>query len=229
MVRHWMKHRGAWWIGKAAFNGLGALATGIVLGIIIFEKTTEGAWVVLIIIPALMGCFAAVHKHYEWLRTRLRLAPDYRPSMNRQPHTVLVLIDRLHRGNVNALQYAACLSTDVRAVRIEVTPDPGIRQVVLREWADWGQGTPLVNIDSPYRSLVGPVVEYVQQVRAEHDDRLVTVIIPEFVVSSMWERLLHANTAVLLKLAFSGVRGVVVTSVRYWTDGEDASAATVSG
>ncbi len=218
MVRHWMKERGPWWIGKAFFNGLGAVATCVVLGIIIFEKTAEGAWVVLIIIPAMMGWFAAVHRHYERLRAQLRIAPGYVPEVDRRTHTVVVLIDRLHRGNVKALQYANAISKDVRAVRIELSPDAELKQVVLREWEDWGQGIPLVIIDSPYRSLVGPVVEYVQQVIAENANGVVTVVVPQFVVSSWWQRLLHANTAVLLKLALGGLRGVVVTNVRYWPD-----------
>ncbi len=223
MVRHWSRERSRLWRLKATFNGLGAVATCIVLCIIIFEKTLEGAWVVVIVIPMLMAWFTVVNRHYEKLRNQLRVEPDYRPDLSNRSHTVLVLMDRLHRGNIKALRYARQLSDDVRAVRIETMPDTQLKSVILREWEDWGHGVPLVIIDSPYRSLVQPLVEYVKQVKEERPDALVTVVVPEFVVSGIWEKLLHANAAVLLKMALGGIRGVVITNVRYWPDEEAAT------
>ncbi len=228
MVRHWLKLRDQGWMIKAFFNGIGALATFLVLLIVIFEKTLHGAWIVLIVIPSLMAWFSAVNRHYEKLRNQLRLPADYKPDTSERPHTVLVLMDRLHRGNIKALRYARQLSEDVRAVRIETMPDTQLKSVILREWEDWGHGVPLVIIDSPYRSLVQPLVEYVKQVKEERPDALVTVVVPEFVVSGVWEKLLHANAAVLLKLALGNIRGVVITNVRYWPDEEAPATEEVA-
>lgn len=219
MVKHWFRERTKHWQTKAFFNGLGAVATFIVLSVIVYEKTMEGAWVVIIIIPVLMSLFSMVNKHYEKLRDTLRLTElDTSVTSTDRAHTVIVLLDRLHRGNIKALRYAKMISNDVRAVRVEVHHDPFVSDLVRSEWNQWGGDIPLVNIVSPYRSLFEPIVEYVKQVREDRPDHIVTVILPEFIVDKWWYRVLHANHATLLRLALGNVRGVVITGVRFYTD-----------
>lgn len=212
MVKHWLRIRGRGWQWKVAVNGLGAVATGIVLMVVLIEKTLEGAWIVVIIIPVIMWMMNKVYEHYQYLRSQLTLA-GYEPEPP-SPHTVLVLIHDIHRGVVPALNYAREISSDVRAVHIEVNPQH--TPTLKMRWEQWGNGMPLVIIESPYRSLVGPVVEYVKQVQADHPRHIVTVVVPEFVVTKWWQRILHANSALLLKLAVAGIPGVVVTNVRYY-------------
>ncbi|MHB1459792.1 MAG: APC family permease [Armatimonadota bacterium] len=219
MVRHWFRDRGKHWKTKALFNGMGAVATFVVLSVIVYEKTLEGAWVVIIIIPVLMAMFTGINKHYERLRDMLRMSEDDKAvEATDRPHTVLVLLDRLHRGNIKALRYAKLLSNDVRAVRVEVYQDAKVSEMVRREWNQWGGDIPLVNIASPYRSLFEPIVEYVKQVREDRPDHIVTVILPEFIVDKWYYRVLHANHAAMLRHALGNIRGVIITGVRFYTD-----------
>lgn len=222
MVRHWLKLRGSGWHWKAVINGLGATATGIVLIVVLIEKTLEGAWIVVIIIPVMIWMMDKVYQHYQYMRSQLSLI-GYEPEPP-SPHTVLVLIHDVHRGVIPALNYAREIASDVRAVHIEVNPQH--TPTLKMRWEQWGDGIPLVIIESPYRSLVGPIVEYVRQVKADHPRHIVTVVVPEFVVTRWWQRILHANSAVLIKLFVANIPGVVVTNVRYYLKPPQASAYT---
>lgn len=117
---------------------------------------------------------------------------------------------------IPALEYAREIAKDCRAVHIEI--NPAGTQRIKDLWEQWAGDMPLVIIESPYRSLIGPVVEYVKQVRAEQARHLITVVVPEFVVTKWWERFLHYNAAFLIKMALGGLRGMVITNVRYWLD-----------
>lgn len=214
MVRHWIQQKGKGWQWKVLVNGVGAAATGIVLLVIIVEKSPQGAWVVVVVIPIIMWMFMQVKRHYEKVRARLTLI-GYQPEPV-PPHTVLVLVSGVHRGVLPALEYAREIAKDCRAVHIEI--NPAETQRIKELWEQWAGDMPLVIIESPYRSLIGPVVEYVKQVRAEHSRHLITVVVPEFVVTKWWERFLHYNAAFLIKMALGGLRGVVITNVRYWLD-----------
>lgn len=222
MVRHWLKLRGSGWHWKAVINGLGATATGIVLIVVLIEKTLEGAWIVVIIIPVMIWMMDKVYQHYQYMRSQLSLI-GYEPEPP-SPHTVLVLIHDVHRGVIPALNYAREIASDVRAVHIEVNPQH--TPTLKMRWEQWGDRIPLVIIESPYRSLVGPIVEYVRQVKADHPRHIVTVVVPEFVVTRWWQRILHANSAVLIKLFVANIPGVVVTNVRYYLKPPQASAYT---
>lgn len=212
MVKHWLQQRGKGWQWKVLVNGIGAVTTGIVLMVIIVEKGPQGAWVVVVVIPMIMWMFMQVKRHYEKVRARLTLI-GYQPEPI-PPHTVLVLVSGVHRGVLPALEYAREIAKDCRAVHIEINPAETER--IKELWEQWAGDMPLVIIESPYRSLIGPVVEYVKQVRAEHSRHLITVVVPEFVVTKWWERFLHYNAAFLIKMALGGLRGVVITNVRYW-------------
>ncbi|MGQ9539882.1 MAG: APC family permease [Armatimonadota bacterium] len=214
MVKHWLVQKGRGWQWKALVNGIGAVATGVVLMVIIVEKGPQGAWVVLVVIPIIIWMFVQIKRHYEKVRARLTLI-GYQPEPL-PPHTVLVLVSGVHRGVLPTLEYAREIAKDCRAVHIEI--NPAETQRIKELWEQWAGDMPLVIIESPYRSLIGPVVEYVKQVRAEHARHLITVVVPEFVVTKWWERFLHYNAAFLIKLALGGLRGVVITNVRYWLD-----------
>ena len=214
MVRHWLQQEGPGWRWKMLVNGIGAVSTGIVLLVIIVEKGPQGAWLVVVVLPVLMWLFTQVNRHYQKVRARLTLI-GYEPPPP-PPHTVLVLVPDVHRGVVPALEYAREISKDHRAVHIEI--NPADTQRLKERWEQWGGDMPLVIIESPYRSLIGPLVEYVRQVRQDHPRHLITVVLPEFVVTKWWERALHNNSAFLIKLALGNVRDVVITNVRYYLD-----------
>jgi hypothetical protein len=126
---------------------------------------------------------------------------------------VLVPIGGIQRAVVKALRYARTLSTDVRAVYVEI--DPAGTQSIRKMWPEWGQDVDLVVLDSPYRSLMEPLLEYVEQVQREDQYGYVTVILPEFVPHRLWQHLLHNQHALLIKGALLFKPNVVVTSVPF--------------
>lgn len=212
MVLHWNKERGAHWERKALINGIGALATFLVLLDIAFEKFTEGAWIVILLMGALVVLFRKIHSHYVDVANQLRLTeltPVVSPSIN----TVVLLVPSLHRGVLPALAYARSLSPDVRAVHIALNTEKV--DSLRHEWNQVAEGIPLVVLPSPYRLLVPPLMEYLNDVQAERDDDMVTVILPEAVPTRWWHHLLHNQTGFRLKLALLSRPDLIVTNVRY--------------
>ena len=126
---------------------------------------------------------------------------------------MLLPISGVHRAVVNALHYARSISTDVRAVY--VSTDPAAAEAVRTEWKEWGEGVPLVILESPYRSLMAPLVNYIEEVRASAPDDFVTVVLPEFVPARWWHHLLHNQRALLIKGALLFKPHTVVTSVPF--------------
>ena len=199
------------WQRRSLISGIGAVVTGIVVIVQGVTKASEGAWIVLILIPSLVYLFARINKHYVSLGNELRLnAGDRLPEIQ---NTVLVLTPSLHRGVLPALAYAKGLSSDVRAVHIDTDP---IDANLLRDrWDTWGGGMPLVILDSPYRALVDPLLQYIDVLRNEKPGQTVTVVIPEFVTGRWWHRLLHNQSGLLLKMVLMFQEGVITTNVRY--------------
>jgi len=212
MVRRWMRKRGEGWWWRVALNAIGAVATGIVLVTIAGTKFTHGAWIVVLLIPALVLAFMMVHRHYEEVATQLSLE-----SMEPPPplqNTVLVLVGDLHRGVVKALQYAQSLSVNAKAVFVESDPERTHR--LEQRWAKWGMGLPLIVLTSPYRSLLGPLLHYVDHILEQGgENHIVTIVLPEFIPARWWQHLLHNQTALLIKGAMLFRKNVIVTDVPY--------------
>ncbi|HEY2941539.1 MAG TPA: APC family permease [Vicinamibacteria bacterium] len=211
MVRKWRREGGEGWLTSALFNLIGAVATALVLVVVAVTKFTEGAWIILVLIPLLVLWFRSVHKHYARVGEQLSLR-GWTPE-ERRHNTVVVPISGVHRAVVQALQYAKMLSGDVRAVYVDV--DPKVTADVRREWEQWGQGVPLVVLPSAYRSLMEPLLEYIEQVDAERPDDFVTIVLPEFVPARWWHHLLHNQRALLIKGALLFKPNTVVTSVPF--------------
>lgn len=213
MVVRWSRLRGARWLAKAAVNGLGAAATGVVLIVFIVTKFIYGAWIVILWIPLFVGFFLAVHRHYRDVAAQLSLEAYGSPPPVRR-HRVIVPIAGVHRAVIAALNYACSISDDVTAVYVET--DPSETPKVLRKWQEWGNGIRLVVLPSPYRSIIGPLVEYVDRVDdRRRRDQVVTIVLPQFVPAKWWHRLLHNQTALLIHMAFLFRREVMVTDVPF--------------
>jgi hypothetical protein len=212
MVRRWLrlKEPGSHW--RIWFNVVGALLTGTVLVTLAVTKFLEGAWIVVLLIPSLVVLFMIVHRHYDTVAAQLSLedvAPP--PPLD---GTILVLVGDLHRGVVRALQYAQSLSPTAKAVYVETDPERTRR--LEERWGKWGMGVPLVVLSSPYRSLLGPLMEYVDQLqRARGEHHVVTIVLPEFIPARWWQQLLHNQTALLIKGQLLFHKNVVVTDVPY--------------
>lgn len=219
MVRRWYKLRGPGWQKKAVINGFGALVTFIVLSFVVYEKFTEGAWMVLLLIVLMVLLFRLVFRHYADVATQLRLPAEHTPSVA-LTNTVLLLVPGLHRGILPALEYARSLSPDCRALHIQVDAE---RTVALKaRWEEWAGEVPLVLLNSPYRSMVSPMMQYLDAVQVERRNHLITVIVPEYVPTKWWHTLLHGNSGLILKIALLGRKDVIVTNVRYYLQESDA-------
>jgi len=214
MVRHWWKDRVPGWRHKIGINGLGAVATGIVTVVIAVTKFTHGAWIVVLVIPTLVATFLAMRRHYDDVAEQLSLEGLAGPP--ELHHTVLVIVGDLHRGVVRAVQYAKTLASPNVAVRaVFVETDPAKTAKLEEKWARWGLGVPLVILNSPYRSLLRPLIEYLDALQSLGDDHIVTVVIPEFLPSKWWQHVLHNQTALLVKGALLFRKNTVVADVPY--------------
>jgi amino acid transporter len=214
MVRHWWKDRVPGWRHKIGINGLGAVATGIVTVVIAVTKFTHGAWIVVLVIPTLVATFLAMRRHYDDVAEQLSLEGLAGPPLLH--HTVLIIVGDLHRGVVRAVQYAKTLAAPSVAVRaVFVETDPAKTAKLEEKWARWGLGVPLVILNSPYRSLLRPLIEYLDALQALGDDHIVTVVIPEFLPSKWWQHVLHNQTALLVKGALLFRKNTVVADVPY--------------
>jgi amino acid transporter len=211
MVIHWRKTKEPGWKTSAFINGFGALVTGIVLIIVAVTKTLEGAWIVLLLIPVIVALFKATHRHYAHVSSELTLK-GYEPR-TRVHNTVLIPIGGLQRAVVEALRYAETLSGDVRAIYVDV--NPVATEQLRRDWDAWGGKVTLVVLPSPFRSLMEPLLEYIEQAAAEKTNDYVTVILPEFVPARWWQHLFHNQTSLLIKGALLFRPNIVVTSVPF--------------
>jgi amino acid transporter len=211
MVRHWSSLREPGWRANAFINGFGAIVTGVVLVIVAVTKAHEGAWIILLMIPTLVVVFTVTRRHYDSVAADLTLRDWQLPATG--GHVVIVPVGGLQRAVVQALRYARGLSGDVRAAYVEL--DAGATASLRREWDTWGQGVTLVTLPSPYRSLLEPLLEYVEQVQREDPSAYVTIVLPEFVPQRLWHHLLHNQHALLLKGALLFKPNLVVTSVPF--------------
>jgi amino acid transporter len=212
MVRYWFGHRLPRWPIRALLNGTGALATGVVAVIIGLTKFMHGAWIVVVLIPCMIALFVTVRRHYDDVALQLSVE-GVTPRPPPTGHSVLVLVGDVHRGMLPAMEYAQALSPDARGVYVEVDPEQTRR--FEERWAKYAEGMPLVVLRSPYRSVTGPVREYLDLLQRQSPNDMITIVLPEFVPARWWQHLLHNQTALLIKGALLFRKGVVVTSVPY--------------
>lgn len=171
-----------------------------------------GAYIVLLLIPALVAVFLRIHRHYLDLADQIRVTDleGLRPVKA----TAIVLAAGFHKGVIQALEYARTISQDCRALYIET--DPAETPLVRDRWEQYKIDVPLVILESPYRSVIGPVLNYLEEAKKERPDYMVTVVLPEFVPKKWWQQALHNQTGFFLKVALLFRKDLVVTNVRYY-------------
>ncbi len=219
MVMHWINLKGKvpHWHTKALVNGLGMLTSGIVMLDIAITKFAHGAWLIVVLIPALVVLFLNIHRHYIGLTAKL--AASRLDAALPTKHHAIVLISSLHKGVVQALRYARLISGDrVEALTVDLGSDgyndsPAI-QKLRADWVYYGMGVPLRSVPSPYRRIVEPILAEVDRFRLAEPDVCLTIILPEFVTRHWWERVLHGQMALRIKAQLLLKPGVIVTSVR---------------
>ena len=204
--------RGSHWRKHLVINGIGAVATFVVLMIFIVTKFIHGAWIVVFLIPLLVLMFLRIHRHY--VDVAQQLSTEGLQGLRPIHHEVIVPISGIHRGVISALEYAKSIAPH-HVTAIYVNLDDEATQKLREKWQQWGSGVNLVVVASPYRSLVRPLFNYVDRVRRSSPDVVITMVLPEFVPAKWWQNLLHNQNTLFLKGALLFKRGVVVTNVPY--------------
>src|SRR5260221_207355 len=201
---HWKKY--------LVINGIGAIATFVVLMVFILTKFLHGAWIVVVLIPALVLMFLKIHRHY--VEVAQQLSTEGLASLRPIRHEVIVPISGIHRGVIAALEYAKSIAPH-HVTAVYVNLDDETTQKLREKWQEWGSGVSLVVVASPYRSLQRPLLNYIDRVKRSSHGEVVTIVLPEFVPARWWQNLLHNQNTLFLKGALLFKKGVVVTNVPY--------------
>lgn len=218
MVRHWNRKlraggrrgRGRMRLSRA-MNMTGAIATGLVLVIVLITKVVEGAWLAILAMVLLFATMKGINRHYRTIAAELELADLSRPVLPARNHAI-VLVSRLHLPTVRALAYATATRPDsLQAVTIQV--DETETRALLEAWDRHDVAMPLAVLESPYREFTKPLLDYVRRLRADTPRDVVTIFVPEYVLGRWWEQLLHNQSALRLKARLLFEPGVMVTSV----------------
>jgi len=202
------------WPIKMLVNGFGAACTAVVMMVFAVTKFYDGAYVVLVLIPVLVGIFWFIHSHYKRLAKKLSLDNFASTPPQTTRHRVIMPISGVHQGTLAALRYARMLSNDVTAVYVMIEPAESAK--IRQKWETWGGGVRMVMLNSPYRLLLEPLLEYIAEItRQRQPGETITIVVPEFVSNSPMTAILHTNTAELLRSQLKRQHGIVIVNVPY--------------
>ena len=217
MVRHWHEQHSDGWVGRAFINGLGAVLTTVALAIELVSKFTEGAWLVVIIIPALVLVFTRIHRTYDEIGGLLELGQSP-PPPERTPALAVVPVRGLSRLTREAVSAALSLADEVVAVTIcfHGAEDERADASFRAQWEAWDPDVPLVTLHTPHRALGPPIVDYLRAREQEDPHRRVVVVIPEVQPEHWWRWVLHNQRGFVLNRAVvAGTDNVVVCRLRF--------------
>ena len=233
MLRHWNRElrrdpppeERRRMLRSRAINAVGALLTGIVLILVLATKFLQGAWIVVVAMPVIFLIMQAIHRHYDRVRDELAVGDEDHTTLPSRVHGI-VLISKLHKPALRALAYARATRHDtLEALTVDV--DPEETAALRRDWERRDIPVTLRVIESPYREITRPIVDYIKRVRRESPRDLVTVYVPEYVVGHWWEQLLHNQSALRLKTRLLFAPGVMVVSVPWQLASSELSGDAV--
>ena len=213
MVRRWLLKRGPHWRKKLIVNGVGAVTTAIATVIIASTKFLHGAWIVIVLIPLLIMMFRGIRSHYKAVSEQIALdRRGTRPPMPRR-NIVIIPISGVNRAVIRAVDYARSRPGEVRAILVDLDSEETAK--IEMQWAQWGCGVNLIALPSPYRSVLGSLLDYIEEILEKEPDTWVTVVIPEILPARWWQNILHNQRALLLKAALLFKDRVVLTDVPF--------------
>lgn len=212
MVRRWLIKRGPHWRKKIAINGIGAVTTAVATTIIASTKFMHGAWIVIMLIPLFIMMFRGIRSHYKAVTEQVALSRGHRPPMPRR-NIVLIPIGGVNRAVIRAVDYARSRPGEIRAVLVDLDSEDTAK--VEMQWAQWGCGVNLVVLPSPYRSILGSLLDYIEEILEKEPDSWVTVVIPEILPARWWQNILHNQRALMLKAALLFKDRVILTDVPF--------------
>ena len=215
MVVHWNRLRGPGWTRSIIINSAGTVLCAVVLVIIAVTKFSEGAWLVLLLIPSIYTIFVLIKKRYTSMSRQLAYSNPREVTVATE-NLVILTVPRVHRGIIQGLRYIESLSTNCKAIHITLNektlPD------LMRSWEQLETKVPLVVLPSPYRSLIDPLMDYIDEIQAKNPNLLVTVVVPEAVAVKWYQKLLSENVTQQIRNALAKRKNVVVANVRYFLD-----------
>jgi amino acid transporter len=225
MVMHWKRQGGRGASSRIFLNGLGAVATGITVLVVLVAKFVEGAWITALLVALMILFMRGVRHHYNRVNKDINLDRPIRPADVTEP-VVIVPIDRWSRISEKALSFALSMSNDIRCLHVQLsdTPDDfckNFEEKIAAPLREAGKCVPkLVTLQSPYRHIVQPVVDYVLKVERESKIQKICVLVPELVVRHWWENFLHNRRADLLKviLLVRGNRRIIVINIPWYLE-----------
>ena len=215
MVRHHLRLRDKNWRSGLVVNGIGCVASGVVLVVVVVSKFTQGAWIPVVVIPMIVLLLLGIHKHYAAMDQLMAVDPD--EKVRRRTNTVIVLVGRITRGSLTALAYARSLNPD-RLIAVSVVSTAEEQERITEEWERHDIKVELAALYSPYRELSRPILRYVDELDASIEDDFLTVVLPEFALDRWWQQLLHNQSALILRTRLRARPNTVVTSVPFHLD-----------
>lgn len=208
-----MLHHDPHWMIKMIINGIGAIVTFVVMMVFAITKFISGAYIVILLIPALVFIFMAIRRHYKSVAKRLSL-DHYGAPPHISRNRVILAVAGVHRGTLAALRYARTLSDDITAVHVSI--DPAEADKIKEKWETWGDGIRLMILDSPYRLLIEPLLAYIDDLDEQRQpNEIITVVVPQFVTSNIITSALHMRTADALRNVLLNRPGIVINEVPY--------------
>ncbi|MCH5584231.1 APC family permease [Shimazuella sp. AN120528] len=212
MVKRWLKRKPKGWQLKLTINALGCVVSFIVLVIFAVTKFSEGAWIVIVVIPLFILMFYKIRKHYEMVADQLRFDENLRCEPPTD-HLVVLPISGINRVVQSSIAYAKMISSHVIAFYIAF--DDESAKKLEERWEEWNPGIPLIVTKSRYRSILGPMLRFLEHLQVKESNRQLTVLIPEFIPGRWWQRLLHNQTAIIIRVVLSVKKGIVVATMPY--------------
>jgi amino acid transporter len=216
MVRHWLRERESGWRRSAVINGVGAIATAVVTMIFAIAKFALGAWLIIVIIPILVGAMLFIHRQYERRRLEIHVRPEAIIGRSLRPQHVIIPVPEVTRDVVQAVKFGLSMSRDITAVHVTDDVDRGeeIRQRFERQLP----GIPFVIVESPYRQLVRPLIRYLEFTAGQNQDDILIVLLPEYVPRHGWEKYLYNENAHRIREALLGRKNILVADVPFRRD-----------
>ncbi|MDP1547171.1 MAG: APC family permease [Anaerolineales bacterium] len=202
------------WKIKMFANGFGALCTAVVMMVFAVTKFSDGAYIVMMLIPLMVAILWSIHRHYKNLAGKLSLDNFGLIPPHTMRHRVIMPVSGVHQGTLSGLRYARMLSDDVTAVHVTIEPEDA--EKVRQKWETWGEGVRLVMLDSPYRLFIEPILGYIADIAAQRQPgETITIVVPEFVSDNRMTTALHTNTGEILRSQLKHLHDIVITNVPY--------------
>jgi amino acid transporter len=213
MVVHWWKTRGKNWKTSIVINGADAILTSSILIIVIITKFVFGAWIIIVLIPAIVPIFLLIHRHYARVAEQLRIMPLQAIPPQRIEHFVLMPIDDVNYASLRAMSFARTICKDITVLHIAT--DPVRAEKLKQKMQTYAPDLRLVIVESPLRAFMRPLLNYVELLHNQHPGGFLTIVMPEFITAHWWERFLHNRTAEHLTQAFKKHPNIAVVNVPY--------------